>query len=183
MNQHSPPSRAQSDSGSAELRPRGPSLLESIQTAWNGTGISLLTLTIFATVAFEGSIRSLLESDDAYAASFAASVPVAVLFALGCAAGWRFRSSRVATIATAVSVAGFAALLWASDYAFDFGEGDGIFGYLAIGIALGGSSGLLAFTARSTSAKLVLSIAPHLLFGVGYSIALSAMSAMSAMSP
>src|SRR5690606_16023283 len=101
--------------------------------------------------------------------------PVAIFFAIGCIVGWWFQSSRIASVATAVSVVCFATLLWASDYLHDFGEGDEIFGYLGIGIFLGGTFGFLAFMIRNAFARLVLSIAPQLLFGIGYAAALHAM--------
>tara|TARA_R110002049_G_scaffold41416_2_gene124756 strand:- start:236 stop:436 length:201 start_codon:yes stop_codon:yes gene_type:complete len=64
----------------------------------------------------------------------------------------------------------------ASDYVHDFGEGDEIFGYLGLGILIGGTFGLLAFMIHNAFARLAFSIAPHLCFGIGYAAALHAMS-------
>ena len=78
--------------------------------------------------------------------------------------------------ATTVPLVCFAALLWISDSVHDFGEGDQIFGYLGVGIFLGGTIGLVAFLVRNSYTRLVLMIVPHLLFGIGYLTALIAMS-------
>jgi len=119
-------------------------------------------------------MRQLLVSDNPYVASFAASVPVAVLFAIGRIAGWWFQSSRIASVATAVSIVCFATLLWASDYVHDFGEGDEIVGYFGIGIFLGGAFSFSALMVRNAFARLVLSVVPHVLFGIGFAAALHA---------
>jgi len=176
LNPYSSPSQANTSSGSIAQRGLGPSLLYSIQTVWIATGISLLALAMVASLMWDESGLRLLSSDDSYVASFAASAPVAVIFAIGCTAGWWFQSSRIALVATAVPIVCFATLLWVSDYVHDFGEGDEIFGYLGLGIFLGGTFGFLAFLIRNTFARLVLSIAPQFLFGIGYAIALHAMS-------
>ncbi|MEM8672198.1 MAG: hypothetical protein AAGG48_32080 [Planctomycetota bacterium] len=83
---------------------------------------------------------------------------------------------RIARLATAVPLVCSAALLWLSDFVHDFGEADEIFGYLGVGIFLGGAFGLLAFFIRKSYIRFVLTFAPHLLFGLGYLTALSAMS-------
>lgn len=124
----------------------------------------------------DGSPRRLLVSDDSYVAAFAASAPVAVIFAIGCIAGWWFHSLRIAVTTTAIVLACFGGILWVSDRVHDFGEGDQIVGYLGIAILLGGASGLLAFVIRHACARLALSIAPHVCFGVGCGIALYVMS-------
>jgi hypothetical protein len=173
MNPYATPSRANSDSGSAGHRSPGLSLLYSIQTVWIATGISLLTLAFIASWMFDGSIRRLFVSDDAYVASFAASVPVSVCFAIGCIVGWWLQSSRITLVATAVSVVGLATFLWVSDYVCDFGEGDGILAYLGLGLFVGGTFSILAFVIRNAAARLVLSIAPQLVFGIGYAIAIA----------
>ena len=67
-------------------------------------------------------------------------------------------------------------ILWVSDFVHDFGEGDEILGCFGIGILLGGTFGFLAFIIRNASARLALSVAPHLCFGIGYAAALHAMS-------
>ena len=147
-----------------------------MQTVWIATGVSLLALAIVSALTIDNSITGLLVSDDSYVASFAASVPVAVFFAIGGVVGWWFQSNRIAWIATTVPLVCFAALLWISDSVHDFGEGDQIFGYLGVGIFLGGTIGLVAFLVRNSYTRLVLMIVPHLLFGIGYLTALIAMS-------
>ncbi|SMP79171.1 hypothetical protein SAMN06265222_12930 [Neorhodopirellula lusitana] len=147
-----------------------------MQTIWIATGVSLLALAITSSLTIDNSVKGLILSDDSYVASFAASVPVAVFFAIGCVAGWWFRSTRIAWIATAIPLVCFATLLWISDFVHDFGEGDEIFGYLGVGIFLGGVFGLIAFLVRNPYTRLVLSVAPHLLFGIGYLMVLIAMS-------
>ena len=176
MNPYSTPSQPNLDAATAGHSSSGPSVLHSIQTVWIAAGVSLLTLAIVSSLAFDGSLHGLLVSDDSYVASFAATVPVAVLFAIGCIAGWWFRSASIASRATAISIGCFGGFLWLADYLHDFGEGDEMFGYLGLGVLCGGLFGLITFVIRNASARAALSIAPHLCFGIGYAMALYSMS-------
>lgn len=121
-------------------------------------------------------MRRLLASDDSYVAALGASVPVAVIFAIGCMVGWWFRSARITATATAIMISCFGGLLWVSDYVHDFGEGDQILGFFGIGVLLGGTFGFLALVIRDGYVRLTLSIVPHLCFGIGYGVALHTMS-------
>ncbi|MEM1069141.1 MAG: hypothetical protein AAGI63_09615, partial [Planctomycetota bacterium] len=110
-----------------------------------------------------------------YVASFAVSVVVAFMFGVGCIAGWWFESLRVSLYAAVVPTLFFAALLYISDYVHEFGEGDDIIGYLGSGMFFGGCVGAGAFMLRDAKTRVIMSVAPHALFGFGYLLAIQSM--------
>jgi hypothetical protein len=132
-------------------------------------------MVVLSWLIFENSVGSLLRSDDCYVAAFVVTVPVTAFYAIGTTAGWWFRSTRIAWIATIVPLAGCGLLLWLVDSLHDFGEGDQIVGYLGIGMLLGGACGSVTFLVKRHRARLVLSLVPHLSCMSGYLLALTRM--------
>ncbi len=149
--------------------------MNGVQTTWIAAGCSLFGMAVLFALAVEKSFVSLIVSDDAYLASFAITVPVTAFYAMGSVAGWWFQSTRISWITTFAIVVCFSTLLWTVDLVHDFGGGDQVFGYLGIGTLFGGGCGSLAFLSNSSVTRLLLSLAPHLLFVAGYSTALFAM--------
>lgn len=176
LNPYSPTSNTDSGRRSTYDRFPGPSVLDVLQTVWIASGLSVFGLIIVSAFTVEKSVSGLLVSDDSYVASFVASVPVSVFFAIGGAVGWWFRSKRIASIATLVPLICCAALLWTLDWVHDFGEGEDLIGYLAIGILLGGACGSIALYVHNSYARLALSIAPHLMIVLGYLTVIASMS-------
>ncbi|GAA5504874.1 hypothetical protein Rcae01_00313 [Novipirellula caenicola] len=133
-------------------------------------------MTFVTSLVIDGSLTTLLTSDDFYIASFAATVPVTVRVVIGVFTGWWFQSTRLSLIATFALLICISLLLWILDLAHDFGEGDQLVGYLGIGTLLGGGCGSFAFILQNPFIRLLLSIVPHLFFVIGYLTALNAMS-------
>jgi hypothetical protein len=133
-------------------------------------------MVVLFSLAVERSLVSLIDSDDAYLASFAVTVPVMAFYAMGSLAGWWYQSKRISSLTTFATLVCFSAVLWVADMVHDFGEGDQLVGYLGIGTFFGCVCGSLAFITNNFSTRLLLSLAPHLVFAIGYTIALIAIS-------
>lgn len=152
---------------------------KAIVTSWIATGFTLLVSTLAAALyANGGDVHNLLRSDDHFIGGFAVTLLACGCFVASSCIGWWFGSRRIALWVSVVFLAGASSLMVLSDYLHDFGEGDQFVGALGIGLALGGSAGLLAFGLRRRIALVCGVVLPTLLYAIGFVIALRHMQAI-----